>query len=160
MRKQPCFLASAGARRGPEKQPGRAGVARWGQVAQLVEHWTENPGVGGSIPPLSTAAPGHARHRFAASKLPSRRAENPRAKHGTIFSFGTPARLLRKPWPNSSPRPAFSRECRLLDLVSVCAALLLPDGPHRHPQKSNYNRQTSSLPCPGMHGKAELLFRR
>jgi hypothetical protein len=25
-----------------------------GQVAQLVEHWTENPGVGGSIPPLST----------------------------------------------------------------------------------------------------------
>ncbi len=27
-----------------------------GQVAQLVEHRTENPGVGGSIPPLSTAA--------------------------------------------------------------------------------------------------------
>ena len=26
-----------------------------GQVAQLVEHRTENPGVGGSIPPLSTA---------------------------------------------------------------------------------------------------------
>ncbi len=25
-----------------------------GQVAQLVEHWTENPGVGGSIPPLAT----------------------------------------------------------------------------------------------------------
>ena len=25
-----------------------------GQVAQLVEHRTENPGVGGSIPPLST----------------------------------------------------------------------------------------------------------
>jgi hypothetical protein len=24
-----------------------------GQVAQLVEHRTENPGVGGSIPPLS-----------------------------------------------------------------------------------------------------------
>ena len=25
-----------------------------GQVAQLVEHRTENPGVGGSIPPLPT----------------------------------------------------------------------------------------------------------
>ena len=25
-----------------------------GQVAQLVEHWTENPGVGGSTPPLTT----------------------------------------------------------------------------------------------------------
>ena len=25
-----------------------------GQVAQLVEQWTENPCVGGSIPPLST----------------------------------------------------------------------------------------------------------
>ena len=25
-----------------------------GQVAQLVEHRTENPGVGGSIPPLTT----------------------------------------------------------------------------------------------------------
>ncbi len=27
---------------------------RLGQVAQLVEHWTENPGVAGSIPALST----------------------------------------------------------------------------------------------------------
>ncbi len=25
-----------------------------GQVAQLVEQWTENPRVGGSIPPLAT----------------------------------------------------------------------------------------------------------
>jgi hypothetical protein len=28
-------------------------MERTGQVAQLVEHRTENPGVGGSIPPLS-----------------------------------------------------------------------------------------------------------
>jgi hypothetical protein len=28
--------------------------AAWGQVAQLVEHRTENPGVGGSIPSLPT----------------------------------------------------------------------------------------------------------
>jgi hypothetical protein len=28
----------------------------FGQVAQLVEHRTENPGVGGSIPPLSIVA--------------------------------------------------------------------------------------------------------
>lgn len=27
-----------------------------GEVAQLVEHWTENPGVGGSIPPFSTTS--------------------------------------------------------------------------------------------------------
>ena len=33
-----------------------ASSSRSGQVAQLVEHRTENPGVGGSIPPLSTAA--------------------------------------------------------------------------------------------------------
>ena len=26
----------------------------WAQVAQLVEHCTENAGVGGSIPPLGT----------------------------------------------------------------------------------------------------------
>jgi len=26
----------------------------------LVEHWTENPGVGGSIPPLATNEPGAA----------------------------------------------------------------------------------------------------
>jgi hypothetical protein len=30
-----------------------------GQVAQLVEHRTENPGVAGSIPALSTVRPGH-----------------------------------------------------------------------------------------------------
>ncbi len=24
------------------------------EIAQLVEHWTENPGAGGSIPPLGT----------------------------------------------------------------------------------------------------------
>ena len=29
-----------------------------GQVAQLVEQWTENPCVGGSIPPLSTGNAG------------------------------------------------------------------------------------------------------
>jgi hypothetical protein len=29
-----------------------------GQVAQLVEQWTENPCVGGSIPPLSTGFAG------------------------------------------------------------------------------------------------------
>jgi hypothetical protein len=29
-----------------------------GQVAQLVEQWTENPRVGGSIPPLATIIPG------------------------------------------------------------------------------------------------------
>gem|GEM_PF-3591585 len=29
----------------------------FGQVAQLVEQWTENPCVGGSIPPLSTPKP-------------------------------------------------------------------------------------------------------
>ena len=29
-------------------------VRNTGQVAQLVEQWTENPCVGGSIPPLST----------------------------------------------------------------------------------------------------------
>jgi hypothetical protein len=28
-----------------------------GQVAQLVEQWTENPRVGGSIPPLATILP-------------------------------------------------------------------------------------------------------
>ena len=41
--------------RGRRSEP-RVGDAsgREGQVAQLVEHWTENPGVGGSIPPLST----------------------------------------------------------------------------------------------------------
>jgi hypothetical protein len=33
---------------------GRAALRPRGQVAQLVEHRTENPGVGGSIPPLST----------------------------------------------------------------------------------------------------------
>jgi hypothetical protein len=32
----------------------RARLCAFGQVAQLVEHRTENPGVGGSIPPLST----------------------------------------------------------------------------------------------------------
>ena len=31
-----------------------AGYFASGQVAQLVEHWTENPGVGGSIPSLTT----------------------------------------------------------------------------------------------------------
>jgi hypothetical protein len=29
----------------------------WAQVAQLVEHCTENAGVGGSIPPLGTITP-------------------------------------------------------------------------------------------------------
>ena len=28
---------------------------KFGQVAQLVEQWTENPCVGGSIPPLTTS---------------------------------------------------------------------------------------------------------
>ena len=54
-----CSLPSATSRRVPRtvwypKRPG-------GQVAQLVEHRTENPGVGGSIPSLPTrfsAAPG------------------------------------------------------------------------------------------------------
>jgi hypothetical protein len=31
-----------------------AGRVKWAQVAQLVEHCTENAGVGGSIPPLGT----------------------------------------------------------------------------------------------------------
>ena len=34
-------------------QPNRPGVFCLGQVAQLVEHTTENRGVGGSIPPLA-----------------------------------------------------------------------------------------------------------
>ncbi len=32
----------------------QASVAKNGQVAQSVEQWTENPRVGGSIPPLTT----------------------------------------------------------------------------------------------------------
>jgi hypothetical protein len=32
----------------------RVHIAAWAQVAQLVEHVTENHGVGGSIPPLGT----------------------------------------------------------------------------------------------------------
>ena len=32
-----------------------SGTYASGQVAQLVEQWTENPCVGGSIPPLSTS---------------------------------------------------------------------------------------------------------
>jgi hypothetical protein len=35
-------------------RPSRAHPARGAQVAQLVEHVTENHGVGGSIPPLGT----------------------------------------------------------------------------------------------------------
>ena len=38
------------------------------QVAQLVEHVTENHGVGGSIPPLGTIAAGRAEHRYARAK--------------------------------------------------------------------------------------------
>lgn len=35
--------------------PNRSRIARWcAQVAQLVEHRTENAGVGGSNPPLGT----------------------------------------------------------------------------------------------------------
>ena len=34
--------------------PATLGEKPSGQVAQLVEHWTENPGVAGSIPALST----------------------------------------------------------------------------------------------------------
>ena len=33
---------------------GLAFASAWAQVAQLVEHCTENAGVGGSIPPLGT----------------------------------------------------------------------------------------------------------
>ena len=33
----------------------------YGQVAQLVEHWTENPGVAGSTPALSTYDPAYRR---------------------------------------------------------------------------------------------------
>src|SRR6266850_5660039 len=39
---------------------------RSGQVAQLVEHRTENPGVGGSIPSLPTIFSGTAAHRLSA----------------------------------------------------------------------------------------------
>jgi hypothetical protein len=36
------------------------GLSAAAQVAQLVEHVTENHGVGGSIPPLGTIAPAQA----------------------------------------------------------------------------------------------------
>ena len=38
------------------------------QVAQLVEHVTENHGVGGSIPPLGTIAAGRVEHRYTRAK--------------------------------------------------------------------------------------------
>lgn len=38
-----------------------------GQVAQLVEQWTENPCVGGSSPPLTTLLAGQARARAGIS---------------------------------------------------------------------------------------------
>ena len=41
----------------------RPGGFRWGQVAQLVEHTTENRGVGGSIPPLAMVVDGPALRR-------------------------------------------------------------------------------------------------
>src|SRR3972149_4548303 len=42
-------------------------IGEKGQVAQLAEQWTENPCVGGSIPPLSTA-----RKRLGHSLIPGR----------------------------------------------------------------------------------------
>jgi hypothetical protein len=39
---------------GPDQRVPLSERAKWAQVAQLVEHCTENAGVGGSIPPLGT----------------------------------------------------------------------------------------------------------
>ena len=42
----------------PARGPTARAVFLFGQVAQLVEHTTENRGVGGSIPPLATGLVG------------------------------------------------------------------------------------------------------
>ena len=50
---------------------GRARLRANAQVAQLVEHVTENHGVGGSIPPLGTTSPNFAETDLVwASNLP------------------------------------------------------------------------------------------
>jgi hypothetical protein len=60
-----------------QAQPDRSGrlwLHRTGQVAQLVEHRSEKPGVGGSNPPLTTSQKPLLRHGFRHSRhlaLPS-----------------------------------------------------------------------------------------
>lgn len=48
-----------------------------GQIAQLVEQWTENPCVGGSTPSLSTIRPQAANPRTRGAALPPAGMSNP-----------------------------------------------------------------------------------
>ena len=82
------------------KNPGVGGAAKKqeiGEIAQLVEHWTENPGVGGSSPPLATSLRSQ---RSGERRLPRRSeaTEGSGNEAGHTFRcelrLGTPARWL------------------------------------------------------------------
>ena len=52
------------------RRTGSAAILTLGQVAQSVEQWTENPRVGGSIPPLATIHNQSLTQKFAAPLAP------------------------------------------------------------------------------------------
>ena len=77
-----------------------------GQVAQLVEHWTENPGVAGSIPALSTGC-----NPLAGG--PSRLGGSPRREAWGGKSKWYPGRAgARVVWPNRTSQPEGAPENR------------------------------------------------
>src|SRR6185437_3242829 len=88
------------------------------QVAQLVEHVTENHGVGGSIPPLGTIPARSQSGGLTSTGIPSG-SEGSRAEPATIFDLQTPALLL--------DRPRLRRNAvRMRDKVRMLGVILRP----------------------------------
>src|SRR6185312_8779593 len=97
---------------------GARDVPRAAQVAQLVEHVTENHGVGGSIPPLGTIPARRQSGGLTSTGIPSG-SEGSRGKPATIFDLPTPALLL--------DRPRLRRNAeRMRDKVRMLGVILRP----------------------------------